>query len=54
MLLELGEVINEGLVGGLLPLNRDLFSRVSLVVTCKIHVDYIVYNDIRLFNYILQ
>lgn len=42
MLLEPGEVTNKGLVGGLLTVNRDLFSRVSLVVTCKINVDYII------------
>lgn len=41
MLLEPGEVVSEELVGGLLTVNRDLFSCVSLVVTCKIDVDYI-------------
>ena len=41
MLLEPGDVTNEGLVG-LLTVNRDLFSRISLVVTCKIYVDYII------------
>jgi len=36
VLLEPGEIISEGLVGALLTVNKDLFSRVSLVVTCKI------------------
>lgn len=39
MLLEPGEMTREGLVDGLLTVNRDLFSRDSLVIACKIDVD---------------